>query len=103
MNPTQPQLDFIARQLRHAVGREDFAAVTSTARSYTQALEAAFAGLLPAEREAAFEEARALFEWARRGLLICRAGAAGELRRLKVARQYRAAPSPTVHSWHVTA
>jgi hypothetical protein len=103
MNSTELQLDFIARQLRHAVGREDFAAVTSFGRSYTQALEAAFAGLPPAEREAAFLEARGLFEWARRGLLICRAGAAGELRRLKVARQYRAAPCPPLHSWHVNA
>jgi hypothetical protein len=103
MNSTKPQLDFVAQQLRQAVGCEDFATVKSCAKSYTEALEADLAELPPAEREAAFEEARALFEWARRSLLICRAGAAGELRSLKAAGRYRAGPSPTVPSWQITA
>jgi len=88
-----------AEALRQAAGRNDFNAAAIAARRYVGALEDWLPALDVEQRKAQLGEGMRLIEWARRMLRAAQTRLAGELARLNARAGYRAASTPTVHTW----
>jgi hypothetical protein len=103
MSSAIPQLASIAEEFRRAVARGDYAALEACARRYTLELKACLPALPPQDQETCSRDTQALFEWARRALLVRRVQAAEELRRLRVASRYGAPPPEPASNWRLRA